>query len=260
MKAITQQYDISQAHIRLGGLLAMLACLIVLATPVRADHAHDRLHVNTGHNPPLATDDNRGFHDRVVIEAYRRASYEISLTRLPSARSMQNLNLGIDVGNGPRVQGMETHFPNVRIVPEKIIDFDFVAFAIGEPPNPVRTWEDLADLDVGIVAGWKILEVNITKSRSLTKVRTPDQMFALLQSGRADVVVIERWQGLHIAQEMGMTDLVTLDPPLVSKAMYLYVHQSRDDLIEPLVRSIREMKADGTYQAFFDDTLSELVQ
>lgn len=240
------------------GLVVIYACIIVMVAPAHADLNGQPLHVNTSSNPPLSTDDQTGFNDLLMIEAYRRAGYTVSVRRLPSARSMENLNQGIDVGNGPRIQGLEAYFPNVVMVPEQVIDYDFVAFSRGKLPHPVRQWSDLADLNVAIVTGWKILEVNITEFSSLVKVRTPEQMFSLLESGRADVVIIERWQGLKVVRQLAISNVMIHEPPLATKPMFFYVHKSRANMIPALTKALASMKADGTYQRMFDDTLGEL--
>ena len=70
--------------------------------------------------------------------------------------------------------------------------YDFVVFARGGIEFIPGDWSSLEPYDVAIINGWKILEKNVLATRSLTKVRDPQQLFDLLSQGRVDVVVYER--------------------------------------------------------------------
>ena len=83
-------------------------------------------------------------------------------------------------------------------------------------------------------------------------------MFAMLDKGRVDVVLYERWQGLQRAKETGIKVKVH-EPPLASVDMYMYVHKKHAHLAPRLAEALREMKADGTYQKIFDRTLTPLL-
>lgn len=237
--------------------IRVLSILLVLLSVSRSFAAAD-LVLNTGHNPPLANDDQSGFHDLVAIEAYRRLGLNVEIYRLPSARSGRNVDMGIDDGNGPRIEGYQNYFPNLIMVPEKIIDFDFVGFTRNPKINP-QSWKELEDLNIGLVTGWKLLEVNIQKSQSLVKVRNIKQLFNLLKRDRVDIVLIERWQGLHAAKQAGITDLHVVDPPFANKAMYFYLHKKHANLVNKLAEAIRDMKEDGTYDQLVKEKLLPLV-
>ncbi len=103
-------------------LLMLIPVVLLLLFATQSTAAPD-LVLNTGHNPPLANDQHTGFHDRVAREAYKRLGMEIEIYRLPSARSGRNADMGIDDGNGPRIEGYQKYFPNLVMIPEKVIDF-----------------------------------------------------------------------------------------------------------------------------------------
>lgn len=239
-------------------LIVVLSVLFVLTLITSGLLQAADLELNTAHNPPLANEARNGFHDRVAIEAYKRLGMEIDIQRVPSARSGINVNQGIDDGNGPRIDGYTKFFPNLLMVPEKVIDFDFVGFTRDPAINPLG-WQGLADLNVGIVTGWKILEVKITESQSLTKVRDTEQLFRMLARDRVDIVIIERWTGLYAAKQAGITDLHVVEPPFATKPMYFHLHKKHTDLAEKVAAAIREIKADGTYDRLLKETLLPLV-
>jgi polar amino acid transport system substrate-binding protein len=85
-------------------------------------------------------------------------------------------------------------------------------------------------------------------------VRDADQLFGLLASGRADVVLYERWQGLAKSRAMGLKVKV-LEPPLVRTKMYMYLHKKHVALVPLVSAALAKLKKDGTYQRIFDNTL-----
>jgi polar amino acid transport system substrate-binding protein len=112
---------------------------------------------------------------------------------------------------------------------------------------------------VALINGWVIFERNLSPTQAKTAVTEPDQMFAMLAKNRVDIVLYERWQGLYRARLSGL-DVRVHEPPLASVDMYMYVHQDYAHLAPKLAQALRDMKADGTYQAIFDLTLTPLTQ
>jgi len=237
--------------------LVFLVSIFVLAF-LPSDVVAEKLRLNSGHNPPLATDDHTGFHDLVAIEAYKKLGIEIEIHRLPSARSGRNADQGIDDGNGPRISDYEKFFPNLVKVPEKVIDFDFVGFTLDPAINP-KGWDDLASYNIGMVTGWKLIEVNAKKYKTLTKVRNTEQLFKLLKNGRADVVLIERWQGLYQAKQLGLDNIHVVEPPFAQKEMFFFLNKKHQALVPKLTQALRAMKEDGTYQRLVQAKLLPLV-
>ncbi len=105
-------------------LIAPLLILFVLASFCQAEKP---LTLGTFAGPPLSTPEGTGFYDLVLEEAFARAGYEIKIIQLPAERSLTNANDGITDGDYVRISGLESTYPNLIRVPEKITDFEFVA-------------------------------------------------------------------------------------------------------------------------------------
>lgn len=230
-------------------------CLLLIVRIAAAD----TLHVNTTSSSPLATPAQDGFQDRVAIEAFRRLGHDISIEFLPGERSLVNLDRGIDDATLVRIRGIEKAYSSVRRVPEKVMDWTFVAFTRDNSMD-VKTWADLKPYHVAFLKGWKIYEKNVQDVRYLTKVNTPEQMFRLLADGKVDVVLFEKWSGLELRRKLDMKDVRMLTAPLAVKEMFLYVHEKHAALVDPLAKALHTMKADGTYTRIFRETLAPLVQ
>lgn len=101
---------------------------------------------------PLTTPQQDGYYDLIAIEAFKRIGREITIQTVPGERALINLNNGDDDATFVRVHGLETTFLDLRVVPEKIIDFEFVAFTL-DPNIEVKEWTDLKSYSVAYIIG-----------------------------------------------------------------------------------------------------------
>lgn len=224
----------------------------------RADEgAH--LHIVSGHNPPLANDRHTGFNDLILREAFRRAGLKIHLRRVPTARAGPLANSGREDGCGPRIASYSEHFPDLVPIRESALTFEFVAFTTRAQLS-VGDWRQLGDYTVGHLTGSVILARNSRKyAGSVTSVRSVRQLFSMLDRGRIDVAIIERWTGLHAAKQLGLKNVRMLRPALARKPMYFFLNRRHAALAPRIAAALREMKADGTYDRTMVSTLNPLL-
>lgn len=218
--------------------------------------ANNILLINTTGQPPLNDIDQCGFMDRVATEALRRIGMRLETVQLPAERGLQNVNAGYEDGEMSRVAGLNKTYPNLIQVPEVIMDWEFHAFAASSI-NLEKKWADLSSYSVAFIRGWKIVEKNVPHSSVLTVVKSPDQLFSLLDKQRTDVVVYERWGGLKLLGQLQRKDLAMIQPALARKKMYMYLHKKHKQLVPLLANSLKNMKADGSYQQIYKDTLGQ---
>ncbi len=239
---------------RIGAVLALVS-LLVAGAAVAAP-----FQLASGVRAPHSTPDQRGFADRLVSEAFARLGHRVEVIQLPAQRALVEANEGILDGDLMRVREIPDAFPNLRRVPETLVDFDFMAFTRHLRLRP-RGWESIKSHEVGIVAGWKILERNLHDSRHLIKVEDTRQLMRVLVADRVDLVVSERWQGLQaiLDLDLGGQGIVMAEPAVKSRRMYLMLHRRHEALIPELVRVLREIKADGTYRRLFDEVFGPLA-
>lgn len=217
-----------------------------------------RLVINTEHIPPLSKNDGTGFENMIAKEMYKRIGIDITFNLLPSERGLLNVVKGLDDGLLLRVGGIARRYPNLVQFEESANKTDYVAFA-RRTDIQINGWESLKPYDVGIITGWKILEHNIQGTRSLTKVKNAEQLFTLLDANRADVIVFARVSGLQMIRERGLKEIRVLEPPLATREKYFYLNKKHKDLVPRAGAALREMKADGTYQRIFDQTIKPLM-
>lgn len=228
----------------------------LLAFNVNADRRIVEL--NSTGNPPLNMLGRSGFLDIVVAEALSRVNVELKIVFLPAERGLLEANNGFIDGDMSRIAGLDATYPNLMPVPEKLMDWEFVAFTKLKDMH-VDGWASLQGKSVAIINGWKILERNVPTESELIKVKRYSQLFALLFNDRVDYVVYERWGGLEHLRQNPSHDVVMLTPPLVVKEMYIYLNKKHRDLVGPLALALRKMKVDGSYQKIYNQAFSAIL-
>lgn len=107
-------------------LRALAVCVVIFVNNCWAEPV---LILGRNAGPPLSTSEGSSFYDLVLKEAFDRGGYEIKIIQLAAERSLTNANEGIIDGDFVRISGLEKVYPNLVRVPEKITDFEFVAFS-----------------------------------------------------------------------------------------------------------------------------------
>jgi polar amino acid transport system substrate-binding protein len=222
-------------------------------------HAQQSLLLTTSMASPLSKDDQTGFYDQILIEAFRRIGQPMKITHLPTERSITNANLGITDGEFPRISGLDRLYPNLLEVPEKIDDFKFTAFTWRDDIQ-LKDWSSCKPYNVAIVRGWKILEANLADARSLVKIKNQKLLFSLLGKHRTDIAVYSRFEGQEMIKQLGLQSIRVLEPPLATREMFLYLNKKHLSLIPMIATQLRSMKHDGTYDRIFKKTLGPYLK
>lgn len=228
----------------LGFCLLLAACLA--AAPTRAGAA-EGLRLNTDGAPPHSRPGGAGFEDRIVMEAFRRMDVPVRLVQLPSERALRNVDLGVDDGNYVRIAGLERLYPNLVMVPEPVSHFPFAVFT-RDPGLKVSTWADLRGRKVAAVTGWKLVERNLADATDLKFVHDEEALFAMLDKGRAEVIIAGQHTGQEIIRKQGYLGIRALTPPLADPPMHIYLNKRHAALVPRLDETLRQMRRDGTIE------------
>ena len=231
--------------------VALISLWVMFPPLVRGDSRI--IELNNPTDPPLTTDQQDGFLDRIANEAFRRQGLKLRLVKLPAERGLLNANAGLEDGDLTRIAGLEAQYPNLIRVPEKMMDMDFVAFT--KDGSLSVTWETLRARPVGFIKGWKIFEKNLATAPYVVTADDPEQLFRLLAMGRIDVALYDRWMGLDLIKKMRINDVVVAEPPLASRAMFIYLHKKHAGLASQLSQTLKTLKREGFYQRVYRETL-----
>ncbi|MBA5688007.1 substrate-binding periplasmic protein [Rugamonas apoptosis] len=231
-------------------LLTLLAALLFALPGVAAP----RLVLNSSFFAPITSPAHDGALDLLYAELFRRVGLDVWIQPASAERGLLNANSGIDDGDVSRVLGIEQSYTNLVRVPERVMTYQMVVFT-RHADFTVDGAASLRPYDVGILTGWKVLERSITGTRSLQKLETGHQLFAMLAMDRIDVAVIEKLEGLQFVHSMGLQGVKVLEPAYVEGDWFLYLNKKHAALVPRLAEQIRLMKRDGSYQRIFEQAL-----
>ncbi|SMF37096.1 substrate-binding periplasmic protein [Desulfovibrio gilichinskyi] len=226
-------------------IMIILNCL--LAVPV-ANAEHRSMTFTTG--------DDKNFNryksmNEIVKTCFARMGIEINIIAMPSERSLYNANAGIQDGNFMRIEGISKDYPNLIMVPEPLSALIFVAFSRSKKIK-IDGWESLLPYRVAWIKGWKICDQKLSNAKSATRLKSEENLFLFLERGRADIGVFGRAPGEACLKKLGITDVYPLSPPIAVNNSYIYVHKKHARLIPQIVKTLQEMKHDGTFQKISD--------
>jgi polar amino acid transport system substrate-binding protein len=206
----------------------------------------ERLVLNDTNEPPFTTPSSDGFLDIIAGEAFRRAGYSLKLIKLPPERGLVNANTGIEDGDLTRIAGLEQTYLNLVRIPEKLVDWHFVAFT--RTANITEaSWHALEPLSVAYIKGWKIYERNLLPTTQSTTTDTPEQLFTMLDKNRIDVALYERSLGYALAKQQGVSALRVIEPALAVREMFIYLHKRHENKVSAIADALRAIKAEGLY-------------
>lgn len=209
------------------------------------------------YDAPYTTASGDGFLDLIVKEAFRRAGLNLKMVQVSPERALLNANSGIEDGVSARIGGLEKNYPNLVRVPEKVMDFPFVAFAIQSKLNNA-SWDTLEPLSAGHIQGWKIFEQSLKPGTQVTIVDTAEQLFTMLDKNRIDVALYERWLGLALAKKMGIQNIRVVEPALADREMFIYLNKRHTDKVPAISSALRALKADGFYARICREKFAQL--
>lgn len=233
--------------------LSLFVCTNLLLSCFVSDSvlAQEAFTLNTADKPPYSTETDSGIYDKIISQVFENIGISIKINHLKSARSIENVDVGIDDGEYARIKGLCTTYKNIRIVEEKLIDFAFTAFA-KDSSIKIHGWESLANYNVAYIRGWKIYEKNVKNVKSTLLVSSGEELFQVLTHDRVDIVLYERLRGLDFMKRKQLLGIVALDEPLSVRGMYLYVNKKHEKMIPDIENSLKFIKMNGQYQKIVD--------
>ena len=79
----------------------------------------------------------------------------------------------------------------------------------------------------------------------------------LPDSGRIDLALYTRTDGIALVRSMGLSSIAPLSPPPQEVDMYLYLNKKHQEAVPKIVWTMRDMMSDGTYNRIMSSLLAE---
>ena len=208
--------------------------------------------VNTTAAPPYFNTDGSGYYVQLAEEIFKRAGIEIQMKFLPAKRGLKNLSAGLDDAIFFRTKGFELEYKELIRVPVSPHQVEFAAFTT-DPTLNIQDWQDLRDLKVAYMRGWKVFEGRTTNG---LKVDSPIALFRLLKFGRVQAVLFEKVTGLHRAKSMEIQSIQA--SPLVQQDLYAYLNKKHARYLEPLAAAVQSVNQDGTRSTLYAELMQQV--
>lgn len=195
---------------------------------------------------PFHNEQQTGVIDKLLAELFGRLGHQVNIVSEPAERALINANFGELDGDAFRVGGLSSQYKNLIQSKVSLYQIDFSAF-LSAPMPEFNGLESLQAKQIGIVRGHKILEQKADGMR-VSRVNSPEILFSMLDAGRLDVALINKDIGMAIVTEHPYPMISVLDPPIISRSMYFYLHKRHAELITQLDAVLLDMKQQGKIQ------------
>jgi polar amino acid transport system substrate-binding protein len=188
-----------------------------------------------------------GLIDDLLGLALKRMGYGLRILTVPTERSLKMTAAGYADGEMLRTTAIESHFPTLLRVPEKLVDGEFVVFS-HKLVDLNEGWQSLAGKSVGIVIGMKMIENKMPASALVTKVKDKKLLFTLLKRKRIDHAVFIRDTGQFYLYKNNIKGVFVNTMPLDKVSGYAYLHPKHAALVPQLAKTLKGMKQDGSFE------------
>lgn len=225
--------------------------LLVIFThfPVQAE---ETLVFNTAFSAPLVSADHTGALDILYRTLGSKLGLDIEIGMIPAERALLNANAGIEDGDVCRIAGLEENYPNLLRMPEEIMHVQISVFS-KLPAFKPKGVASLKPYHVGYLIGWKVLELNVTDVKQVTRFATDLELFNALEKNLIDVAIIEKSQGIALLTKG--TSIRVLEPELLKLPCYLYLNKKHSLLIPKISDELIKMKSNGSYEKIFKNVM-----
>jgi polar amino acid transport system substrate-binding protein len=178
---------------------------------------------------------------RVLEHDYRQLGVEVRFEELPNPRTRSLLEAheidGLDyrIANNP-LEGLQKI--SIPVTYE-----DLVVYTAGKRFKP-EGWDSLRAYSVGYLVGATLLERRL-QGMKVDTAPNLDSLFRKLSLGRTDVAIDSR-SSYCKASQLGVHNIVMLEPSLEKLLGYHWLSTRHQDLVPRLEAVLKKMEKDGT--------------
>jgi polar amino acid transport system substrate-binding protein len=216
--------------------------------------------------PPFIVDQGaeKGAATALVSEILKRAGYQTEVSIETWPRTLEGTSAGIYdvIISAWYTKERESHFQFTE--PYFVNTIQFVKRK-GAPIN-FRSYQDLKGLVIGVVNGYAYGE-EFDNAQGLLKLPSNHliQNLLKLQQGRIDLTLGDKWVVRNELTEYFPTaikDFEFLGKPVATRTLHAAVsraHPQHDKIVKDFNKTLKAMKADGSYEKILDTYRKRLV-
>ena len=185
----------------------------------------------------------------ILQVAYGRMDIGISVVKYPGKRSLHEANLGNIDGEIQRVIGLEKHYPNLIRIPTPINYVEPYFFSKNRDIT-LGNCQALESYTVGMVRGIIYQELCSEKARKVIVVDDFNVLMKLVDTGRIDVAIAAKVNGLSGLSRQNMKSVYLLSPPpLKPIELYHYLNNKNAHLVPQINEILKVMLESGELES-----------
>ena len=181
----------------------------------------------------------------VLREAYRRLGYEIEILTYPGRRAVDMANRGLVDGELARLDVVKTLYTDLRQVPVPVHQLSLMAFT-RDTRFTVNGWQSLQPYTVITLSGYKYTELKLDQWRvPHTLASRFDLVLSAVASGKVEVGLLNRYDGLQVIQRLALTNLTPLPQPVEQFPTFHYLHKKHLALVPRVAAQLSQLHQEG---------------
>ena len=181
----------------------------------------------------------------VLREAYRRLGYDIEILTYPGRRAVDMANRGQVDGELARLDVIKTLYPDLRQVPVPVHQLSLMAFT-RDTRFQVEGWQSLQPYTVITLSGYKYTELKLDQWRvPHTLASRFDLVLSAVASGKVEVGLLNRYDGLQVMQRLALKELTLLPQPVEQFPTYHYLHKKHRALVPRVAAQLAKLHQEG---------------
>jgi len=177
--------------------------------------------------------------NKKVVEAYAALGIQVECVDIPWARGAQHLASGLLDGAAIRAKEFGEQYPNLIRVEPPVTVFTILLYKRKAEPIDYRNWRSHSIVSLrGSVLSDQLL-VGLDSHRAASVEAGLKQ----LSAGRVDLLLGDTLAVPKAIEELGVTNVEPIYPPVASYPMYHYLNQEQEALVLPISQQLMERQA-----------------
>lgn len=195
-----------------------------------------------------------------ILEAvYRRVGIAVEFVDLPAKRALIESSQGRVDGEVHRILAVGSEYPTLIAVQPSINFIEPAAF-VKQLDFRVDGWASIAPYAIGIVRGVGSSERGTRGARRVEAVGTMDQLMQMLDAGRIEVAVNDRFSGVLVNRRLRLEAIRPLSPALERIALYHFLHERHRALVPRVAQALQAMQDSGELERLREQITERMLQ
>ncbi|MDN3637267.1 hypothetical protein QWY82_00475 [Simiduia curdlanivorans] len=174
-----------------------------------------------------------------VVEAYAALGVEVECVDMPWARGAQNLASGLLDGTAIRAKEFGDQFPNLVRVEPPVTVFTILLYKRKGEDIDHRNWRShsIVSLRGSVLSDQLLVGLDSHRAGSV------EVGLKQLSAGRVDLLLGDTLAVPKAIEELGVTNVEPLYPPVATYPMHHYLNREYGDLLLPISQQLMERQA-----------------